>query len=529
MSAWATNSEPTDADKNKMLSEDAFPTMGAVPLKKKDDEDLEMYLGLGGGGKKGGGKKKKDKGAKMSLNDFVGTVPSPYATPFGATALHQLPTRPRERDPDEEIDGRGNLGGAFKDYGGDRGGGGFRGRDDDRNGPRVGGFDREERPRRRDDEFAGPSRSDEDSNWGASKKFVPSGPPARDGPMRRRDDDRGEREMSGPSRADEDDNWGKSKKFVPSGPPERDGPRRDDREGPRGPSKADTESNWGASKKTIGRDDDYRSPPVGERPRLQLAKRTVPIETPEPAPAPAADKPSPFGGARPVTVAEKEAAPAPEKEKAVKAPPPERPSDRDWNAARAERARPADPQPAPTAERPKLNLKPRTVEEPPAVPSGASKADVFGGARPREMKLEEQGRDWRKEEVELARKGIVRPETEKETELKSEIEALREKLANGDGAQTEEAESLKLKEAELVTLCQQLDDKVRFATGGEGHGKKKAGEPRKPAEKKDVGERKEAAPAPKEQAPQDKPAPAAPKVSEDGWEEAKPRKKPGKH
>eukprot|EP00976_Prorocentrum_cordatum_P117102 1196257-Prorocentrum_minimum.AAC.3 len=534
-----------------MLSEDAFPDlgMGVVPLKKKDDEDLEMYLGLGGGGKKGGGKKKKEK-VKMSLTDFNASGPA------GGSTLSQLPTRPRERDPDEELNGGGILGGAFKDYGGDRGGGGFRGRDDDRRGPGDGprgGFDRDERPRRRDEEFAGPSRSDEDSNWGASKKFVPSGPPPRDGRdrdgPRRREDDRDEREDRGPSRADEDSNWGASKKFVPSGPSDRDGPRRDDRdrEGPRGPSKADTESNWGASKKTISRDDDYRAPPAGERPRLQLAKRTIPVEDPEPAPAPDAEKPSPFGGARPVDVVEKEendTPPAVEMEKpAHKAPPPERPSDRDWNAGRGERARPAEQRPAPTAERPKLNLKPRSVEEAPAVPSSASKADVFGGARPRELKLEEQGRDWRKEEVELARKGIVRPETEKEKQLKAEIEALREKEANGEGAQAEgEGETatstLKLKEAELLTLCQQLDDKVRFATGGEAHGKKKGGEPRKPKEagekkEKDQGERKEPS-AKKEQPPneqtptEDTPAPAAP-VAEDGWEAAKPRKKPGKH
>ena len=78
----------------------------------------------------------------------------------------------------------------------------------------------------------------------------------RDGPRRGGgfdgDDDRAPREEQGPSRADEDRDWGASKKFVPTAPSERrSAPPERERDGPAydGPSRADGDRAWGASKK----------------------------------------------------------------------------------------------------------------------------------------------------------------------------------------------------------------------------------------------------------------------------------------
>lgn len=244
-----------------------------------------------------------------------------------------LPKGPRERDPEE--DAANGLGGAFKDYGGFRGGGDRR--DDDRRGGRR-GFDDDE-----GGDAGMPSRADTEDDWGKARKFVPStgGPVSRGG-------DRDDFRERGPSAADEEGTW--SKKFVPSGDRPREGGLggrgggfsdryEDDRRGgggfSDGPSKADEVDNWGREKKFVpssgartggfggggggfsdsgdrwGRREEL--PPVSsasrpsERPRLALQKRSAPVEGPaaevaengEAKPAPPKPKSNPFGAARP--------------------------------------------------------------------------------------------------------------------------------------------------------------------------------------------------------------------------------------
>ena len=96
------------------------------------------------------------------------------------------------------------------------------------------------------------------------------------------------------------------------------------------------------------------APPSGSRPRLQLAPRTKPVE--------------------PIAVLATEKPPA----AAPKAP------SSDAGTGASDTSEQAAPQPP----------KPRS--------------NPFGAARPREDVLKEQGRDWRKEELELAHKGVQR-------------------------------------------------------------------------------------------------------------------------
>jgi hypothetical protein len=189
-----------------------------------------------------------------------------------------------------------------------------------------------------------PSRADEVDNWGAERKFVPSG----DREERRggfgggggggggyredrgfgggfRDDrefgerrDRGPPTEREPSRADEVDNWGAERKFVPSGDREERrgfgggfreergfGERREERgfgerrEGSFGrpPSRADEVDRWG------GRQADDDGSERRERPRLKLKPRTKPVGESTETKADEAI----FGGAKPVDGAAKAA------------------------------------------------------------------------------------------------------------------------------------------------------------------------------------------------------------------------------
>jgi len=148
---------------------------------------------------------------------------------------------------------------------------------------------------------------------------------------------------------------------------------------------------------------------VPDRPRLKLAARTVPVDSTDSAADDSADsapKANPFGGARPVAVKEvedkAEAKPeAKEERKQREAPTGPRPSDADtW----AKKGAPAAPDVAPKANGggaegrgpPKLSLAKRTVPVSESAAGGAGGNSLFGGARPRELALEEKGRDWRK-------------------------------------------------------------------------------------------------------------------------------------
>ena len=118
--------------------------------------------------------------------------------------------------------------------------------------------------------------------------------------------------------------------------------------------RADTTSSWGRpAGSSSGAGSDRPAPSSGSRPRLQLAPRTKPVEplvvlaTEKPPAAAAAKAPSSDAGTGDSEASEPAAAPKP-------------------------------------------------------------RSNPFGAARPREEVLKEQGRDWRKEEQELAHKGVQR-------------------------------------------------------------------------------------------------------------------------
>lgn len=234
-------------------------------------------------------KREKKKKQTMSLGEFVsGGAPR-------ADLLMSLPTAPRARQDGDRDNTEGEtLGGAFKSYGGSSGGG---------------RYEREDRPRRQPREDDMPSRADAVGDWGAERKFVPSG---RDGNDRRgfggsSRDERPPREREGPSRADLADDWGANRPRMSSPPRGHSGRRDGSRERA---SRADLEDRWERKpdagptafddkmphvadtawkSREAGRDEAPR-----ERPRLKLKPRSKPIES-NGVPANSAI----FGGAKP--------------------------------------------------------------------------------------------------------------------------------------------------------------------------------------------------------------------------------------
>ncbi|ERM98884.1 hypothetical protein AMTR_s00114p00018640 [Amborella trichopoda] len=104
-----------------------------------------------------------------------------------------------------------------------------------------------------------------------------------------------------------------------------------------------------------------------------------------------------------------------------------------------------------------------------------ARVNPFGDAKPREVLLQEQGKDWRKMDFELEHRGVGRPETEEEKLLKDEINNLKKELAKeaelnfGKEASEEHMglqELVAKKEKELELLIRELDDKVRFGQRG---------------------------------------------------------------
>lgn len=431
--AWAAEAERADLEKEKEMaargpSNQDFPDLSTANTQVKQ---------------------KKKKGQSMSLSELHG---GPYVGPGGKLRgshmfdnpgltpqeMMSLPTGPRDRSGEEPV--AGGLGGGFRDYGNYRGGGGGGGlgRDREEYGQGRafgGGFEREERggfgrDRDRDD---GPSRADEHDNWGAVKKFVPSGPGSAYGDDDRRSSRLSDRDL--PSRADEVNNWGSTKKFVPA-LDSRNSFRSDD--GGRDlSSRADEVDNWGAAKKFVpsappsrgpGGGFEYREPgadsdrwsrrepvrdaydsgrPTSERPRLVLQPRTRPLDaSPPPPPVAQPDerenktpltgevleqdlppipkpKSNPFGAARPreEVLAEKGL---------------------DWRKFEVERestSRPSSSQ----------GSRPQTPE---VGTDGAArprpKINPFGNAKPREVLLEEKGKDYRKMDFELEHRAVER-------------------------------------------------------------------------------------------------------------------------
>ena len=371
-----------------------------------------------------------------------------------------LPTGPATRDPEDAVgaDGRrpGQLGGAFSDYGGDRGGGrpvgGFGDRDERRGGERFadrsddrrGGFgDRrggdDFDPRDRDErEPEGPSRADADSNWGKSKPVRGASPPRRGGFDDRGRDDRGRGGRFDERRGGSDDRDDRRERYPSRSPsPERDwgalrhrtGPStRDDRDERRGgfddrrsPS---PERDWGSIRdrpgpparddRDRGRDDDRGARPgaradaAGDR----WGKSDLPPK----------EERERDGGDRD-----------------------DRDSGRDGG-------------------RPRLNLKARSKDAPVAASGGGG--GLFGGARPREAALKEAGRDFIKEDLALSRSGSVRRKKHAdEKAIEDDITALKKSLESeaDEGEKSKFKQTIGEAETALAKLTLELDDKVKFS------------------------------------------------------------------
>ncbi|KAF7002096.1 hypothetical protein CFC21_017634 [Triticum aestivum] len=409
----------------------------------------------------GGGKQKKKKGTTLSLSEFTtyGAAGAPRrvapAEPKGLTPqeMMMLPTGPRERSEDELDRSRG-----FRSYGGDRE-------------PRGGGFD-DDRRSSRDSDLDMHSRADESDNWGKNKSFSPA---PTDSGLRDR--------LSGPSplgRSDDIDNWSRDKKPLPSRYPSLGtgggfressggGFRESSGGGFREPSGGGfRESSGGGFRDSPGPSDSDRwvrgavpAPMTnnGDRPRLNLnPPKRDPSATPVPAAEVARSRPSPFGAAKPreEVLAEKGL---------------------DWRKMEGEIEKKTSRPTSSHSSRPNSAHSSRPGSPGSQVsavgsegaPRARPKVNPFGDAKPREVVLQEKGKDWRKIDLELEHRAVNRPESEEEKNLKEEINLLKVDLKEieaiaGDGSEQakEVSEKISQMEKQLDLLTVELDDKIRF-------------------------------------------------------------------
>ncbi|KAJ1254242.1 hypothetical protein BS78_K100200 [Paspalum vaginatum] len=381
--------------------------------------------------------KKKGKGTTLSLSEFAGYGPgrrqaAPPEPPRGLTAaeMMMLPTGPRERSADE-LDRPRGLGGGFRSYGsGDRGGGG--------------GFDDDAR---RGSDLDVRSRADEDRDWSMSKKsFAPS--PADSGP-RSRYGGLGGGVPASVGRADDDGDWSRGKKPLPAAPSRypslgSGGGFRDS------PVSADSDDRWSRAAPSNGE---------RERPRIVLdpPKRDA-SATPAPPAEAARSRPSPFGAARPRedVLADKGL---------------------DWkkmeteidqkNTSRPTSSHSTRPESAHSS-RPGSPGSQVSAAGSEGAPRARPKVNPFGDAKPREVVLQEKGKDWRKIDLELEHRRIDRPETNEESVLKEEINLLKVELNGSEGKISDDdakglSEKITQMEKQLELLIIAMDDKIRFS------------------------------------------------------------------
>ncbi|ESQ35519.1 hypothetical protein EUTSA_v10007279mg [Eutrema salsugineum] len=455
--AWADEAERADEEQAAEATATAADTQSFPSLKEAATT-----------------KSKKKK--KMTLSEFTKGA---YAAPgsggsVGLTReqMLQLPTGPRQRSEDEMQPGR--LGGGFSSYGGrssgppgrmsrDRdasdgswggggGGGGRRG---------YGGFDDDQRGSSRVSDFPQPSRADEVDDWGKEKKSLPSFDQGRQGRYGGLGGGGGGSFGGGGggsygggggiSKSDGVDNWGAGKsqsslaKSSTFGSGYRDSEPEPDR--------------WARGVSSGGVQE--------ERRRLVLEPRKVVdtgvSETPTDVKT---SKPSPFGAARPreQVLAEK-GLDWKKLDSEIEA---KKGSSQTSIPSSAQSSRPSSAQ-SNRSESLALNNVENVVKPRP-------KVNPFGDAKPREVLLEEQGKDWRKMDSEFEHRRVDRPETEGERILKEEIEELRKKLEkeaaiapeNGESQQESDSNNHNLpdlireKEKDLDLLTRELDDKIRF-------------------------------------------------------------------
>lgn len=322
----------------------------------------------------------KPKKKKMTLHEF-----SEYSSSSGARGttesnqgltheqMLRLPTGPKERSPEEMQYGR--LGGGFPSYGRSGTMSGRRDRDDSDGswgggGSRrsYGGFDEERRgpPQSRVSDFDQPSRADEVDNWALTKKALPSvdsGRQSRYG------------SLGGGSRADDVDNWAVSKKPLPS-----------------------RSSTFGSGFRESGQEPERWTRGGGgfreserERPRLVLHPPSGDLGVNEPPVVEVkTNKTNPFGAARPreEVLAEKGF---------------------DWKKRDSEiEAKKASTPTSGNSSRPSSAQSTRSEQGVENVVKPRSKVNPFGDAKPREVLLEEQGKDWRKIDLELEHRSVDR-------------------------------------------------------------------------------------------------------------------------
>ncbi|MCO5605288.1 hypothetical protein L7F22_059470 [Adiantum nelumboides] len=376
----------------------------------------------------------KKKKQTVSLAKFIAGGTPLFSESKGLTTEEKmaLPTGPRDRSGEEEP--HGGLGGGFRDYGGYRG----EGRDRDREGgfgghrsDREGGFGR--------GGFAGdrdgpeePSRADMTDDWGASKKVAPPSRGRYEGGSRFDD-----REF--PSKADDDSHWGSSKKFVPA-PPANGASRRvskydfsSSRNG--GPLDSSSDSDSWASSKKAASTGGYSS--AGQRDRDFWNSREK-------------------DGMDSDSWTHRDADRATERPRLVLQP----------------RSQHSDSSPPPPPKEDSENRPPATElrSEQPLKPH---KVNPFGEAKPREVILEEKGKNWKQLDAELEQKSSDRGDGA-ELALKEEIKALEDalKLAEADSNKedlegvSELKEQLMQKEGELEQLSATSSDKSSGVWGG---------------------------------------------------------------
>uniref|UniRef100_A0ACD5USS0 Uncharacterized protein n=1 Tax=Avena sativa TaxID=4498 RepID=A0ACD5USS0_AVESA len=454
--AWALDAEREDEEREHAA---AFP----APEPPAPAGGAASFPSLKEAVVAGGGKQKKKKGTTLSLSEFTtyGAAGAPRraapAEPKGLTPqeMMMLPTGPRERSEEEARQSRG-----FRSYDGDR---------EQRGG---GGFD-DERRSSRDSDLDLPSRADESDNWGRNKSFTPTSSDA----------GRRDRLNSGPSplgRSDDIDNWSRDKKPLPSRYPTlgtgggyRDSSGGGFRESSGGGFR---ESSGGGFRDSPGPSDSDRwvrgnvlAPVSGDRPRLNLnpaPKRDLSAAAPPPAEAPAEaarSRPSPFGAAKPreQVLAEKGL---------------------DWRKMETEIDNKTSRPTSSHSSRPNSAHSSRPGSPGSQVsavgietaPRARPKVNPFGDAKPREVVLQEKGKDWRKIDLELEHRAVNRPESEEEKNLKVDITLLKvdlkeieAKTSDGsDQAPSENAKDLSEKiaqlEKQLELLTVELDDKTRF-------------------------------------------------------------------
>ncbi|XP_054806458.1 eukaryotic translation initiation factor 4B2 [Prosopis cineraria] len=380
----------------------------------------------------------KPKKKKMSLsefNSFSSAAGGGIATEYkGLTPdeMLRLPTGPKDRSTDEMPYNRG-----FSSFG--------------RSGPPQG--------RMRD-------RDDNDGSWGGGRRSYGGFDEERRGPTSRVSD------YDQPSRADEVDNWASVKKSLPS----FDSGRQNRYGSLGGGSRADEKDNWSVGKTPLrarsstfgtgfrdsGMEPDHwtRGPSRdSERERRRLIldppKGNAPVNEPVKT-----NKTNPFGAAKP-----REEVLA---EKGV-----------DWKKVDFEIEAKKTSRPSSSHSiRPSSSQSSRSedtgLQETENMVKPRPKVNPFGDAKPRELLLQERGKDWRKIDLELEHRGVDRPETREEKLLKEEIDNLKkldkqstvnsskESVEEVGGDQTSLQEILLQKERELESLIRDLDDKVRF-------------------------------------------------------------------